>query len=220
MNILALSDDVVDMIYSIQARERFADRDLVIACGDLPYYYLEFVVTLLGKPVFYVHGNHDKMKQYRSDGRTLNHAEGCDLIDGRVHRHRDERGRVLLMAGLGGCMRYNQEEAYQYTQEEMNQRAVRLFPGLLFNRVRYGRFLDVLVTHSPPFGIHDAGDVAHTGFRAFLPFMRWFRPRLMLHGHVHNFSANLTPTTRYHKTTIMNVHPYRRIELEVGYDGF
>ena len=39
----------------------------------------------------------------------------------------------------------------------------RLTPQLLWNRQRYGRYLDVLVTHSPPFGVHDRPDLPHYG---------------------------------------------------------
>ena len=30
---------------------------------------------------------------------------------------------------------------------------------------------DILVTHSPPFGIGDSTDACHTGFKAFYPFL-------------------------------------------------
>jgi len=31
----------------------------VLSCGDLPPYYLEFLVTVLDVPLFDVRGNHD-----------------------------------------------------------------------------------------------------------------------------------------------------------------
>ena len=37
-----------------------------------------------------------------------------------------------------------------YSEPEMRRQVARLLPPLLINRVRHGRFLDILVTHSPP----------------------------------------------------------------------
>lgn len=84
MKILAISDEVVDLLYSPRIKERYADVDLVLGCGDLPFYYLEFIVTMLDVPLYYVPGNHDKPNQYMSDGRVVNRAEGCETLDGRV----------------------------------------------------------------------------------------------------------------------------------------
>lgn len=58
---------------------------------------------------------------------------------------------------------------------EMWGNVYHLAPKLLINRIRYGRYLDVLVAHSPPWGIHDQDDLPHQGFKSFLTFMRWFK---------------------------------------------
>jgi Icc-related predicted phosphoesterase len=89
-----------------------------------------------------------------------------------------------------------------------------LVPQLLWNRQRYGRAVDILVTHSPPFGIHDRPDLPHTGFKAFLNFMRLFKPRYLLHGHVHLYRTDTETVTEYYDTTVINVYPYRLIEFE------
>ncbi|MFQ5921532.1 MAG: metallophosphoesterase family protein [Anaerolineales bacterium] len=68
MKILALSDSVDDRIYSTRAHQTYGDIDLVVGCGDLPIYYLEFVADALNKPVLYVRGNHDTEAELRSDG--------------------------------------------------------------------------------------------------------------------------------------------------------
>ena len=56
--ILSLSDVELPAIYNSRIKERFNEVDLVISCGDLPYYYLEYVITMLNVPLYYVHGNH------------------------------------------------------------------------------------------------------------------------------------------------------------------
>ncbi|MBN1298348.1 MAG: metallophosphoesterase [Actinobacteria bacterium] len=68
MKILIISDKVVEHIYSPTIEERFKDIDFIISCGDLPCYYLEFIVSMLTKPLFYVMGNHDCGKLYTEKG--------------------------------------------------------------------------------------------------------------------------------------------------------
>jgi len=45
--------------------DRFGDVELVLSCGDLPYYYLEYIVSMLNVPLLYVHGNHDAPPEYQ-----------------------------------------------------------------------------------------------------------------------------------------------------------
>ncbi len=227
MKILAVSDEVVDFIYSPQIKDKYADVDLVLGCGDLPFYYLEYIVTVLDVPLYYVPGNHDRREQYLSDGRIIHRAEGCEPLDRRMvrapavslaSRRRaggvDPRGPQLLLAGLGGSLRYNRDVGHQHTEAEMFGRALGLTPSLVANRLRYGRFLDILVTHAPPRGIHDRSDPAHTGFATFLRFMDVYRPRLLLHGHSHVYRGDTITNSRYKSTQIVNVYPYRVIEWE------
>ena len=213
MKILALSDEVVEAIYSPRLKDSYADVDLVLGCGDLPFYYLEFIVTMLNAPVYYVPGNHDRLRQYHSDGRVVTRAEGCELLDGAAARMRPAFAPgPLLLAGLGGCLRYNRDASHQYTQSEMWARALGLAPALVFNRLQFGRYLDLLVTHAPPRGIHDGADQAHTGFDAFLWLMRVFKPRYLLHGHSHVYRQSTVTATRYQQTDVLNVYPARLVE--------
>jgi len=211
MKILAISDEVVDFIYSPAAKERFCDVDLIVGCGDLPFYYLEFVVTILNKPLYMVSGNHDAHNQYMSDGRILNHAEGKINIDGELA---NENG--ILLAGLGGSIRYRPDGVHQYTQSEMKGRVLSMTPSLLLNRLRRGRFLDILITHSAPRNIHDSDDAAHVGFEAFNSFIQWFKPRFLLHGHSHVYQRNAITRTMVGETEVLNVYPYRLIEWDTN----
>ena len=54
MQFLTVSDEVVPAIYSLNIKERFQSIQAILGCGDLPPYYLEFIVTMLAKPCFYV----------------------------------------------------------------------------------------------------------------------------------------------------------------------
>ena len=99
MQFLTVSDEVVPSIYSLNIKERFGHIQAVLGCGDLPPYYLEFVVTMLAIPCFYIHGNHDGV-EYTADGEMLNEPRGCVLLEGRSIFHEG-----LLIAGLGGSIR-------------------------------------------------------------------------------------------------------------------
>jgi Icc-related predicted phosphoesterase len=206
--ILAVSDKVEPRIYGPNLAMVAANIDFVVACGDLPYYYLEYIISVLDRPLYYVHGNHDR-PEHRQDSSLVTEPPGG------INLHR--RVRLLdglLIAGLQGSHRYNQNPHYQYTQTEMRTRVIGMMPELLLNRIRYGRALDLLVTHSPPFGIHDAEDRPHVGFQAFHSLLRWFRPRYMLHGHQHVYSNQERTTTRLGDTEIINVYPFCILELD------
>jgi Icc-related predicted phosphoesterase len=206
MKILCISDQVVPLIYSTNARGRFSDIDLVLSCGDLPYYYLEFVATVLNVPCFYVHGNHDQ-PEHKSDGRILEEPGGWVNLDRRTVAVKD-----LLIGGLEGCLRYKPMAKYQYTDAGMRFRAWQMIPSLLLNRARYGRYLDILITHAPPLGIQDGPDLPHQGFQVYLWLMKQFRPRYLLHGHKHIYGRE-TRQSRYQDTQVVNIHPFRVIEL-------
>lgn len=209
MKILAVSDRVLDILYCANVRERVPGVELIIGCGDLPYYYLDFLVSALDVPLVFVHGNHDGGPQYTTDRGLLTGVRGGRDIHARTT---DVRG--LLFAGLGGSMRYRPRAEHMYTENEMRTQVARLVPRLLWNRQKFGRFLDVLVTHSPPFGIHDRDDLPHTGFKVFLTLMQLFKPRYLLHGHIHIYRQDYPRVTQYEETTVMNVYPYKVLDIE------
>ncbi len=210
MKILAVSDRVLDRLYHSKVREKYGDVELIIGCGDLPFYYLDFLVSALDVPLVYVLGNHDGGPQYTSDKRKLTGVDGGLYIHGQIVNIDG-----LLLAGLDGSMRYRPRAPYMYSEAEMRGQVARLIPQLLWNRQRYGRYLDVLVTHSPPFGIHDRRDLPHTGFKVFLQLIRMFKPRYLLHGHVHIYRRNTNVQTKANNTEVINVYPYRLIDIPV-----
>ncbi len=207
MKVLAITDEVAPLVYDAGIQARFADVDLVLACGDLPHYYLEYVVTMLNVPLYYVMGNHGIDFKYCSSDGGKEGPGGCIDIDERAVCHGG-----LLIAGLEGSMRYK-PGPYQYSNGEMSRKALRLGTRLLRQRLFRRRRLDVLITHAPPLGIHDGKDVCHTGFRAFLTFMDRHRPRYLIHGHSHVHSQLQITTTEYGDTVVANVHPYRVLEI-------
>ncbi|HEX8990708.1 MAG TPA: metallophosphoesterase [Anaerolineales bacterium] len=206
MKILALSDQVVDRIYGLVSQGHFAGVELILGCGDLPYSYLEYIISLLNVPLFYVPGNHDPVYNPRFASARAEGGTNLDL--------RGARSKGLLLAGFGGCNRYRPDGVNQYTQSEAYVRAAQLMPRLLWNRLRYGRSLDILITHSPAFGVHDEDEQAHRGLKAINWILSWARPRYHFHGHTHFFRNNLEASvTRLGPTSSMNVFPYKMIEI-------
>jgi uncharacterized protein len=209
MRILTVSDEVVPVVYSLGARDRFSDVSLVLGCGDLPYYYLEFLVTTLAVPCFYVLGNHDSPEQ-TDGGEEIHEPRGCTSLEGRSCI-----AHGIILAGLGGCLRYNTSAGAQYTELQMQLRLWRLAPRLILNRARHGRYVDVMLTHAPPHGIHNGPDRPHHGFRSFLRLMDRFQPRMLIHGHIHkSYGFSRETETRYGATRVINTAGYRVLEID------
>jgi len=209
MRILALSDVESNLVYSPQIGKRFGAINLAIGCGDLPYYYLEYIISSLDIPLYFVRGNHASQIESGANGDRTGPWGAVDLHQ-RVLR--DPSG--LLMAGIEGSIRYN-NGFHQYTQPEMWSMVLGLVPGLYLNYMRYGRFLDVFVTHAPPWKIHDMEDLPHQGIRAFNWLIRSFQPAFHLHGHVHVYRSDTITETIVGKTRVINTFGYREITIDL-----
>jgi Icc-related predicted phosphoesterase len=208
MRVLSVSDQVLEFVYSPSAKQRFAEADFVIGCGDLPYYYLEYLVDVLDKPVFYVRGNH---------AANVEHSDGADRTEpwGATDLHRQTiNHKGVLMAGFQGSLRYREGE-YMYTQGEMWWFVLSMVPRLLANYFQYGRALDVLITHAPPWQVQDKPDVAHQGFKAFRWLLQTFKPRYHFHGHIHLYDNRTPARTRFASTLVINTYGYRETNLQI-----
>ena len=204
MKILVLSDETCQAFYDYYVPGRLDGYDLIISCGDLNPKYLSFVVTMARVPVLYVHGNHD-------GGYSQVPPEGCDCIDDNLIVYKGVR-----ILGLGGSRRYR-TGPHQYTEKEMDKR-IRKLRWKLWRH----KGVDIVVTHAPPAGVGDIDDLVHQGFKSFLKFMDKYRPKYLLHGHVHlNYTTDRTRVREYGSTQVINA--YQRYVLEVsdeelGYD--
>jgi Icc-related predicted phosphoesterase len=205
--ILAISDQVDPRIYSDSLKERHGDVDLVISCGDLSYLYLEYVISTLNKPLFFVHGNHDP-EQELSLGEPRSYPHGGQDLHRKIYRLPG-----LLLAGVEGSIQYNQRTPYQYTQGKFWAFVLRLVPSLLFNKIRYGRYLDVFVSHAPPFGFHEGSDWTHQGIRAFRWLIETFQPACHIHGHIHLYFPDQVRESSLRTTRIINAYQSVVIDL-------
>jgi Icc-related predicted phosphoesterase len=208
MKILAVSDIELGFIYNLQLAQRFKDVDMLISCGDLPYYYLEFMISMLDRPLYYVRGNHANKIEITTGGVRKSPWGAVNM-----HRRVMHTEEGLLLAGIEGCNRYNKGE-HQYTQSEMWQMVLSMTPALLYNRIRYGRYLDIFISHAPPWGIHDKDDPPHHGIKAFRWLIRVFKPQYHLHGHIHVYQNNAITQTQFGATTVVNCYGYRELEAD------
>ena len=201
MKILCVADTEMPQLHNAEnLRRRYSDVAMIISCGDMAPSYLDFISTIISAPMFYVRGNHDEI--YDSEP------------PGGINLHRKVvRFQGVTLAGLEGSIRYNRG-AIQYTQSQMFRMVLGLGPQVLWHRLRRGGGIDLFVTHSPARDIHDGKDVAHRGFSSFLQFMRWYRPRFMLHGHVHTWDRRNVVRTQFESTCVMNINPFTLLELE------
>lgn len=211
---LAVSDEVDQRIYSTSLRERMSDVDLVIGCGDVPASYLEFLVDSLNRPVYYVLGNHAEELTRIGERGVPKLPDGCVDLGGKVVR---EPTYGLLMAGLPGSPRYSEREPVQYTEAQLTWMILKMAPRLLWNRLRHGRYLDLLVTHAPPRDVNDADDFAHQGFKVMRTFLKRFVPAYQLHGHIHLYDRSIPNVARFLQTEVINVYPYQKLDLTFGH---
>jgi Icc-related predicted phosphoesterase len=218
--VLGVSDEVHEPLYGEFLRE--LDPDVIVSCGDLPFDYLEYLVTVANVPLVWVPGNHDPSLRREGPGPPnplrpgyldRSHAgpvgpPGGINIDGRII---DVAG--LRVAGVGGSLNYN-DGPHQYTEAQMRRRAARLQMRARLARIVGRRRVDLFVTHIPPAGYgDDPEDPAHRGAQAFLRLLLDLRPTWMLHGHMHPHEGPL-PDRSIGTTHVVNVVPFRLLEVE------
>jgi uncharacterized protein len=216
MKILCVSDQIDPLVYSPRMRERFKDVDLVLSAGDLPSEYLGFITSMLNRDLLYVAGNHDVDElEARGVGRWIEDGPGAaSSATGAMDagfRIRREGGLIIL--GLPGSMLYN-KGSNQYSEFAMSLRIALLAPRLLANRLFLGRAVDIVLTHAAPRGVHDKDDRCHRGFKCFLWLMRVFKPRWLVHGHIHLYDLADVRVSAYGETTVVNAFGHWILDTE------
>ena len=110
MKILCISDQIDPLVYSASIKERFNDVDFVLAAGDLPMEYLDFIVSTLNKPVYFIFGNHNlsefsyyhKTITSTDDSYSMDHCHGAIYAGFKVLKNDN-----LIIVGNSGSIRYN-----------------------------------------------------------------------------------------------------------------
>lgn len=197
MKILAVADTVIESLVNRTNRPAdLATVDLIIGCGDLPPEYLAALRNSFEVPLYYILGNHDL--RFGNSPPT-----GCANIHRRLITYRG-----LRIAGFSGSRWYNGNEN-QYTEEQMRSHIRHMW----FSLWRKG--VDLVVTHAPPRYINDLDDPCHKGFHAFRHLLTKYRPRLLLHGHIHaHFNDDAEREQRFGATRVINCYGYHTIEID------
>ena len=182
-----VSDEEDKYLWDFYKPGRLKGIDMILSAGDLKADYLSFLVTMANRPLLYGHGNHDGSYAQRP-------PEGCQCIDGKL-----VTVGGLRILGLGGSALYN-GGPHQYTEREMRRRIDRLRLKLAL-----AGGVDIVLTHAPVRGFGDEDNLTHRGFEAFLPLLDKYRPRYLVHGHIHQrYGANRPRCYQYNETTIIN----------------
>lgn len=240
MKFLCVSDQIDPLVYSNNIKERFADIDAVLCAGDLPMDYIDYIVSSLNKPTYFIFGNHNltefgyyhKLKQrkgphptfapeYAAYDLSMSHGAiyaGFKVLKDKILKVKYKgKETPLLIAGASGSIRYN-EGLNQYTNFQMFLHLLKMSPALLFNKLKYGRCCDIFLTHASPRHIHDREDPCHIGFECFNWFIRKFKPRFLVHGHIHLYDMNTPRITVSHETEVINAYSYVTIDLNYEQD--
>ena len=187
--VVCIADEEDFALYSEYARTELKNIDFIVSCGDLKPEYLEFLVTMSNKPLYYVKGNHDDRFETDPPG-------GCTCIDDDVIEHQG-----LKIMGLGGSIRYSQAK-YQYTELQMERRIRKMR-----RKIRNAGNIDIVVTHAPIRGYGDLPDYAHQGFECFEKLLIDLHPKYWLYGHVHlSYEYRLKRVIEHKDTKIINCY--------------
>jgi len=74
--------------------------------------------------------------------------------------------------------------------------------------------VDIVLSHSPLEGIHDVDDGVHNGFKVFHKVIKYFKPKLWVHGHIHLSNFMNYQDTEVEKTVVSNTFGYRIFTIE------
>ena len=214
VRVLAVADEVVDSLtlgVGIDGKP-----DLILGAGDLPFDYLDALISLCDAPCVYVPGNHDPdLSGYRHSRSGWTRA-GLPARDPGPLGALNADGRTveaagLCISGLGGSIRYS-SGPNQFSERQQRQRSWRVRLGCHLTRRRP----DIFLTHSPARDVGDGDDGPHRGFECFHGLVDDLHPALLVHGHVHPFGAHPTDKLIGKDTVSMNVVGYCQFDIEPG----
>ncbi len=209
LKVLSVSDRIDQSLLEKDTYEKFKDVDLILSCGDLPYYHIEKLFQLYEVPVLYVRGNHDPRVEYGKSGPLYGPRGAIDLHNRVVELN------GLIFAGFEGSLPYK-EGPFLYSQEEMWRYVLGMVPRLLWKKFIHGRYVDVVIAHSPPFGVHDKDNNVHGGYKAFRWLIKTFKPAYFFHGHIHIYSDAEPVETIFEKTKVINTYGHQKGLLRPG----
>ena len=158
MKILAIADRPPRS--PLQETVQREQPDMIVTLGDLELSQLKGLGSITDIPKLGVYGNHCSGNYFGELG-----------IENMHLKTREVNG--VVFGGFEGSIRYKQGDAPMYTEEEATE-LLKDFP-----------YVDVMLAHSPPRGMHDEDDPAHQGFEALREYILKQQPKYFLHGHTY-----------------------------------
>ncbi len=199
MKVMVIADREEPGLWDWYSPKKTEGVELILSCGDLSPRYLEFLVTMVNVPLFFVRGNHDGIYD-----RVF--PEGCTDIDDVIYTVNG-----LRILGLGGSYRYR-PGSDMYTEDQMAHRVRRLKTKLAVA----GGF-DILVTHAPARGYGDLDDLAHSGFEVFNELLEKYHPKYMFYGHCHKEYGQFERQTVHPSGTVLvNAWGHMILDIPAG----
>ena len=178
MKILAIAD-----IDDIHWRGGAGQADVLVSCGDVCDQLIIQAAAAYGcQRIFAVKGNHDLPGPFPEPVVDL-HLRVVECMG-------------IRFGGFNGSWKYKPRGHYLYGQHEAAD-LLKDFPGV-----------DVFVSHNSPRGIHDKDDEIHTGFDALGEYIRWQKPRVLIHGHQH-----VNTGTDANGTMVIGVYGQQEVEM-------
>ncbi|MGL5964441.1 MAG: metallophosphoesterase family protein [Fusobacteriaceae bacterium] len=194
--ILAISDvPILTKYHPETIKPMFRDIDFIVSTGDLSNDYLDYIFTSLNKDLIFVNGNHIYNPNHN--------IEFCKNIDQKIINFKG-----LRIMGLDGSQIYSYGE-HQYSEKQVFFMIIKNIFQLIWKKP------DVIISHSPPKGIHDLPDHVHTGFKAYHLILKYFKPKTWIHGHIHLEHHHKTQESIVDGVKFINAYGYKIIELEV-----
>lgn len=194
--ILSVSDEEILKRFSLeQLKEKFGDVDFILSAGDVSNEYLDYLFTALNKDLIYVNGNHVYQRNHN--------ISFCKCIDGKIIKY-----KKIVIAGFDGSMAYS-FASHQYTEFEMTKIFLKNILWFLIRKP------DIVLSHSPPYKIHDADDLPHRGFKIFVFIINYFSPKIWIHGHTHLKNHMEIQESIVNKTKIVNTYGYKILDIDI-----
>jgi Icc-related predicted phosphoesterase len=172
MNILFIADQKPKR--SIKETIQEYAIDIIVTLGDLDFFDIRDLQSIDTIPKIGVYGNHCSGNYFESVGIKNMHLETFEF-------------QGVTFAGFQGSVRYKPNPyAIMYHQEE----ALALLDQI--------PKADILISHAPPFGVHDEpDDVTHAGLKVLNEYLERHHPKYHFHGHTYTkIKETLVGTTK------------------------
>lgn len=159
--------------------------DCILLLGDIDILYLKSISEVFkNKIILGVLGNHD----------NFGDLEYYDLLN--IHNKVISFNNVSFL-GVEGSVKYKKENAPMHSQEEVLN---------IINGIDY---VDVVISHNSPKGVHDKNDIAHQGYEAITNYIYDKKPKVCLHGHQH-----INKVSKIGSTLIIGVYGGSILDLD------